>query len=77
MKRGKVVVLLLLFIAITASLVSFTTLRENETITYNMYVNNKSVGAVKYAAKGLALYDNTLKQLSELYPEDVWIGYTK
>jgi cell wall-associated NlpC family hydrolase len=71
--KGKVLISLLLTVIITASMVSFTMFNQNEPNTYNMYVNNKVVGTVKYAAKGLAFYDNAMKQIIEQYPEDVSI----
>ena len=73
MKRGKVVVSLLLSTVIVASLVSFTMSSQNEATAYHMYVNNKNVGVVKYAAKGLAFYDNAMNQISKQYPGDVSI----
>ncbi len=73
MKRGKAVVSLILCIVILTSLVSFTMFSENESTAYNMYVNNIDVGIVKYAAKGLALYDNAMNQISKQYPKDVSI----
>ncbi|NLC43020.1 MAG: hypothetical protein GX783_01925, partial [Clostridiales bacterium] len=73
MKRGKAVVSLILCIVILTSLVSFTMFSENESTAYNMYVNNIDVGIVKYAAKGLALYDSAMNQISKQYPKDVSI----
>ncbi len=73
MKGGKIVVSLLLSIVIAAPLVSFTMFSQNEATSYNMYVNNKNVGVVKYAAQGLAFYDNAMNQISKQYPEDVSI----
>lgn len=51
-------------------MVSFTIFNQNQAMSYNMYVNNKIVGVVKYAAKGLAFYDHAMKQISEQYPKD-------
>ena len=73
MKRGKVVVSLLLSIVLTASVMSFTMFSQNQVTSYSMYVNNKAVGVVKYAAKGLAFYDNAMKQISQQYPTDASI----
>ena len=73
MKSGKVMVYLLLFIILTTSIVSFTMFSQDEEASYNMYVNNQIVGVVKYAAKGLALYDDAMQQISEQYPEDASI----
>ncbi|NLC43019.1 MAG: LysM peptidoglycan-binding domain-containing protein [Clostridiales bacterium] len=70
MKRGKVVISLLISIILISSTVSFTIFSQNEATSYNMYVNNKSVGVVKYAAKGLVFYDNAMKHISQQYPDD-------
>ncbi len=73
MKSGKLVISLLLSIILISSTVSFTIFSQNQATSYNMYINNKAVGVVKYAAKGLTFYDNAMKQINQQYPVDAKI----
>jgi len=73
MKLFKTAMLLLLSVVLASTMVSFTFFSQHESVSYEMYVNNKNVGVVKSAARGLAYYDEFMQELSRKYPSDVSI----
>jgi cell wall-associated NlpC family hydrolase len=75
MKFSKYFIAIPLCILTTGSLTSFvpSTVRQDTPQVYEMYVNNKQVGVIRHAAKGLNYYDKALADLKEKYPEDVTI----
>lgn len=73
MKFPRTALLLLLVTVLASSMVSFTFFSQQQSVSYEMLVNNKKVGVVKFAAKGLAYYDEFIQELSGRYPNDVSI----
>ena len=73
MKFPRTALLLLLVTVLASSMVSFTFFSQQQSVSYEMLVNNKKVGVVKFASKGLAYYDEFIQELSGRYPNDVSI----
>jgi len=71
--------IILLFIAVLTGFASVnaqdSVIPQDEEVqsVYGMYVNGREVGSVKYAARGLTLYDTAVQELLEEYEEDVFL----
>ena len=46
---------------------------SNDSVSYTMYVGDKPVGNLKFATRGLFLYDSEVERLKDSYPENVTI----
>ena len=76
MRGTKVLARLATLVLVGAALTGFSPMaiqRDNSNAVYGMYVNGQEVGSVKFAARGLNIYDKALENIEAEFKEEVFI----